>query len=275
MRGFDFDLADSIYKLGAALTEGTLPGSNQVILGKDLAEEAELTLGDTIEIATPQGETQAVTISGIYDLEVSSLNKSWVIAGLPLVQSIFDYGSGVTSIEMQVSDVFAADVVADNIKPLLPDGLEAENWKDANASLLSGLNGQSISSLMIQVFVLVSVILGIASVLAISVLQKSRQLGILKAMGIKDATASMIFLFQGFVLGIFGAVLGVSLGLGLSFAFTKFAVNPDGSPIINLFIDTQFILVSSAIAVAAATIASFIPARRSSKLDPMEVIKNG
>lgn len=275
MRGFDFDKAEGIYKLKAALTQGTLPASNQVILGKDLAEEANLKLGDPVQILTPQGKAQAVTISGIYDLKVSSLNKSWAIAGLPLVQSIFDYGSDVTSIEIQVSDVFNADLIATNIQALLPDDLKVENWKDANASLLSGLNGQSISSLMIQVFVLVSVILGIASVLAISVLQKSRQLGILKAMGIKDRTASMIFLFQGFILGAFGAVLGVSLGLGLSFAFTKFAVNADGSPIINLFIDPQFIIVSSVIAVASATIASFIPARRSSRLDPMEVIKNG
>ena len=85
----------------------------------------------------------------------------------------------------------------------------------------------------------------------------------------------MVFLFQGFILGTFGAILGVSLGLGLAFSFTKFAVNPDGTPIINLFIDPQFIVISGLIAVASATIASFIPARRSSRLDPMEVIKNG
>ena len=275
MRGFDFEQAEGIYKLKAALVEGALPANDRVMLGKDLAEEAGLKLGDRVDVVTPLGKMQTVTISGIYDLKVSSLNKSWVIAALPLVQSIFDYGSEVTSIEIQVSDVFAADTAAANITPLLPGGLKAENWKDANASLLSGLNGQSISSLMIQVFVLISVILGIASVLAISVLQKSRQLGILKAMGIKDRSASMVFLFQGFILGTFGAILGVSLGLGLAFSFTKFAVNPDGTPIINLFIDPQFIVISGLIAVASATIASFIPARRSSRLDPMEVIKNG
>jgi len=275
MRGFDFEAANGIYKLKDALIDGALPTANEVMLGKELVEEAGLKLGDTVEIATPFGKTQTVKISGIYDLGVSGLNKSWTISELPLVQSIFDYGNKVTSIEIQVSDVFAADTAAANIALLLPGGLKAENWKDANASLLSGLNGQSISSLMIQVFVLISVILGIASVLAISVLQKSRQLGILKAMGIKDRSASLVFLFQGFILGTFGAVLGVALGLGLAFSFTKFAVNPDGTPIIDLFIDPQFIIISGIIAVASATLASFIPARRSSRLDPMEVIKNG
>jgi len=275
MRGFDFEQAEGIYKLKAALIEGELPGEGSVMLGKDLMEEAGLKLGDKVDIVTPLGQTRAVTISGKYDLKVSSLNKSWVISGLSLVQSIFGYGSEITSLEMQVSDVFAADTVSQNITTLLPGGLKAENWKDANASLLSGLNGQSISSLMIQVFVLISVVLGIASVLAISVLQKSRQLGILKAMGIKDKTASMIFLTQGFVLGTLGSILGVSLGLGLSVAFTKFALNPDGTPIIKLFISPRFIAVSSLIAVASATLASLVPARRSSKLDPIEVIKNG
>ncbi|MHB1151914.1 MAG: ABC transporter permease [Eubacteriales bacterium] len=128
---------------------------------------------------------------------------------------------------------------------------------------------------MIQIFVLISVILGIASVLTISVLQKSRQIGILKAMGIKNRTASSIFLFQDFVLGILGAILGVTFGLGLAVAFTKFALNADGTPVINLFIDPGFITISGLIAVASATVASFVPAIRSSKLDPMEVIKNG
>lgn len=158
---------------------------------------------------------------------------------------------------------------------MVPSSLKVENWKDLNASLLSGLNGQSISSLMIQVFVLVSVVLGIASVLAISVAQKSRQLGILKAMGIRDRIASLIFLLQGFILGIFGAILGVGFGLGLAVAFTKFALNPDGTPVIDLFIDPQFIAISALVALAAATLAALIPARSSSRLEPIEVIRNG
>ena len=72
-----------------------------------------------------------------------------------------------------------------------------------------------------------------------------------------------------------GAVLGVALGLGLAFAFTKFALNPDGTPVIALFIDPNFIAVSACIAVLSATLASLIPARRSARLDPMEVIRNG
>lgn len=275
LRGFDLGKAEGIYQLSSALTSGKMPGSQEVLVGKELAEKAGFSVGDKFELLAPTGKTETVQISGIYDLGVSSLNQSWVIGEIPLAQSLFEYGSNITSIEMQSQDVFQADTLAASIQKVLPSGLEVSNWKTQNASLLSGLNGQSTSSLMIQVFVMISVVLGIASVLAISVLQKSKQLGILKAMGIKNRSASLIFLYQGLILGLFGAVLGTALGLGLTTAFSTFALNPDGTPIIRLYLQPQFIVVSALVAVAAATVASLIPARRSSKLDPMEVIKNG
>ncbi len=274
-RGVDLGAADGIYRLSEALVSGALPEGDQVLIGKELADEAGLAPGSTVDLLTPQGKAVAVTIAGVFDLKVSSLNKSWAIAPMALVQDAFGYGDEITSVEAQVAQVFQADSLAQSLAPLLPSGLTVENWKAQNEQLLSGLNGQSVSSVMIQVFVLVSVVLGIASVLAISVLQKSRQIGILKAMGIQNGMASQIFLFQGLILGVLGAVLGVGLGLGLSSMFTRFAVNSDGTPVVPLLIDPVFIGVSGLIGVLSATMAALIPARRSARLDPMEVIKNG
>lgn len=134
--------------------------------------------------------------------------------------------------------------------------------------------GQSASSYMIQVFVLLAVLLGISSVLAISVVQKSKQIGILKAMGIKDKTASLIFLFQGLILGIIGSILGTILGISLTYIFSIFVKNPDGTPLVPFYLDYKFITISVLIAIISATISALIPARKSSKLNPIEVIKN-
>ncbi|MFH0993236.1 MAG: FtsX-like permease family protein, partial [bacterium] len=176
----------------------------------------------------------------------------------------------------QVTDVFASDVSALALAALInDDAIAVVDWKSLNEELLSGLNGQSASSIMIQVFVTLSVILGIASVLAITVLQKSRQIGILKAMGIKDGQASLIFLFEGMILGVFGALVGVGLGLGLAVSFTTFALNADGSPVVPLFIDPGFIALSALIAFSSASLASLIPAKRSTRISIIEVIKNG
>lgn len=277
LRGFRVEDANQIYKFDNKLIEGTLPLSqNDVILGKDLFESFGLSLNDTITLSIPLGNSQTVKVVGVYDFKVSTINKTWVITTIPTAQAILGLSNQATSIEMQVKDVFLADVTATNIITALnSDSLTVENWKDLNQDLLSGLNGQSISSLMIQVFVMISVVLGISSVLAITVMQKSKQIGILKAMGIKDIQASFVFLFEGFILGIFGAIFGVLFGLGLAYSFTTFALDANNEPIIALFIDPNFIALSAFIAVLASTLASLIPARKSSKLSVIEVIRNG
>ena len=280
IRGFVFDQADGIYKIKDYLTEGRIPENDgEVLLGLKAQEDFDLSLGDTITLITPDRRTVECEISGFFDYKVSQINKSWCMTTLETAQNIFEAEDVVSSIEFQISrdNVFEADIVSDIMSGAVDSdsSLVYTNWKAENGQLLSGLQGQSISSLMIQVFVMISVSLGIASVLAITVMQKSRQVGILKAMGIQNFSSSLIFLFEGLILGIFGAAAGVGLGLGLTFAFTQFAVKTDGSPVIALLIDPEFIVISAAIAVGACILASLIPARKSSALNPIDIIRNG
>lgn len=277
VRGFEFDQANGIYKFDEKLIEGRMPSSDmEVLLGKNLVEELGLSLGDNISLATPDRKTVEIKLVGIYDFKVASLNKSWIITTLNTSEDIFDKENKISSIETQIKEVFKADVIADSLlEDVEGSKLEITNWKIQNEELLSGLAGQSASSYMIQVFVLLAVLLGITSVLAISVVQKSKQLGILKAMGIKDKTASLIFLFQGLILGIIGSIVGTLLGLGLTYIFSNFVKNSDGTPLVPFYLDYTFIAVSVLIAIVSATLAAFVPARKSSKLNPIEVIKNG
>lgn len=275
VRGLSFADAEGIYKVGEQMVAGSLPrNKDEAVIGIGLRDEAGIAMGDEVDVIASFGETYTLKVTGFFDLQVANLNSSWVLTTVETAQSMFSYDDAITGIEMQVEDVFAADTIAADIQANQSAGLNVDNWKDQNAALLSGLNGQSVSSYMIQVFVMISVLLGIASVLAITVVQKSRQIGILKAMGIQDGSASQIFLLQGLMLGIAGAILGIFLGLGLAFAFTKFAVNPDGTPVVPLYIDPAFIALSAGFAILVSTLAALIPARRSSKLNPIEVIRN-
>jgi lipoprotein-releasing system permease protein len=280
LRGFDFVRANQIYKFNDKLTQGVLPTeSGQIVLGSLLFQSLGIGLNDFIEIVVPSGpfsfEVFEVEVVGVFDFNVRAINQSWSLASLGVVQNILGQADVVNSIEMQIKDVFEAQAISARIEStLVENDYVVENWIDQNAELLSGLQGQSVSSLMIQVFVMISVVLAIASVLAITVLQKSKQIGILKAMGIQDKDASMVFLFEGLILGVFGAIGGVLLGLGLAVSFTTFAIGADGNPVVPLFIDYGFIALSALIAVIAATIASLIPARKSSKLSVIEVIRN-
>lgn len=275
LRGFNFERANKIYDFSTNII-GELPeNKNEILIGKEFSEEYNISTSDSILLINSYNESKEFRVSGIFDLNVASLNKSWLITNLETVQVFSNLNSGVSMIEIQINDVFMADTFASDISKEIDSTLNITNWKDQNQQLLSGLQGQDISSLMIQIFVLVAVALGISSILAISVVQRSRQIGILKAMGLKDASASLIFLFQGLILGVFGAIFGILFGLGLSYSFTKFAVNPDGTPVVDLLINPTFIAISAIIAVLVAIVAAVSPARKSSKLSPVEVIRNG
>lgn len=284
-RGFNLDESDKIYNIKNRIYDGNWITSRdieankrKILIGRELNENLKKQVGDTLKITTPTGKSEEFIISGFYDLEVSSINKSWIITDLNTVQDILGYDKKITAIEVQVNmdDIFKADNISQNVKyNLNSDEAKVENWKEQNKQLLSGLSGQSTSSYMIQFFVIVSVILAIASILAITVIQKSREIGILKAIGIKNGPASRIFLFQGIILGIFGAILGVSFGIGLTTMFTKFALDSNGNPIVELYISYKFVAFSAILAIVASSMAALIPAKKSAKLDPIEVIKNG
>ena len=275
LRGFDLTQAERIYKFEDKLTDGNQMPSNpyEIILGVGLKETLGLIVGDQIEYEL-RGVPQTFTVVNFFDFKVNVINQTWAVTTLETAQIVLNSPS-LTAIETQIKDVFQARNIAANLRDTYQsEELVVSNWMDLNEELLSGLNGQSTSSTMIQVFVIISVVLGISSVLAITVLQKSKQIGILKAMGIKDRDASFVFLFEGFILGIFGAIGGIILGLGLLFSFQTFALNPDGTPVVPLFIEPSFILLSAFIALIASTLAALIPAIKSSKLTVIEVIRN-
>jgi len=279
MQGFDLQSADRIYGLSDNIYLGEPPKSRkQVMIGRDLEEELEINVGDKLPVLIPDGGVSIFEVSGFYDLGIENINRSWVIADLTTTQRLFGYGNRITEIIMTVDQerLFDADKIALSIGEVLNDeDIEVTNWKDQNEELLSGLEGQTISSGVIQGVVLASVVVAISSVLSITVLQKSRELGILKAMGILDRDASFIFVYQGLIIGLIGAVAGVALGLGLLGAFSSFTASPAGEPLIELYIDYNFIIRSWLIAVLSSILAGLIPARRSLKLNPVDVIREG
>jgi len=276
VRGFDSE-ADSIYRISDAMYLGDWSrNDDEIIVGRDLYDELGISIGDGIEVNSPLGGTAMFPVTGVFDLGVGQLNETWIITNLKTSQSLFGYGDGVTAVELTVDDLFAADTIAETIESRLDnDSLTVSNWKAENSQLLSGLQGQSISSLMIQIFIIVSVVIAIAAILAITVFQKSRQLGILKAMGIKDRAASLIFIYEGLIIGLISSFIGVGLGLFLLYGFSFGTSQPDSPALIDLYIDYKFIVLSWFIAVLAAVLAALIPARRSLRLNPIEVIREG
>lgn len=277
LRGFNLKEAEEIYKFNDKLIEGNIPVSNnEILVGTLLSDELEAKVGSKIKLLTPENETVDVLISGIVDFKVEALNKNYIITDLKTIRNIYNTSeNSITAIETQVGNknIFDVEEISNTILNETNNEYQVSNWIQANESLLSGLKGQSASSYTIQVFIVLSVIVAIASILAINVMQKTKQIGILKAMGITDKMASSIFIIQGVILGLIGALLGTIMGISLFKIFTIAVKNSDGTPLISGNINLMFIAVSIIIAICACVISSIIPARKSLKLNPVEAIR--
>ena len=276
IRGINFEQADKIYNIKENLLNAQTAdlGGNNILIGSSLAQELELSLGDSLKLRTADGVTDSFFIDGVFDLGNKELNSSWVFMGLNRAATFLDMPNKISNIELQISDVFKSNQIASQIRRNNPR-VKVESWQENNQQLLTALESQSSSSLVIQVFVMIAVTLGISSVLAVSVVQKSRQIGILKAMGTNRRRVGIIFLIQGAILGLAGALIGSMGGIGLSKLFVNVVRDETGSPLFPITINLNFILISIAVATLAGMIAALIPARNSAKLNPVEVIRNG
>jgi len=242
-------------------------GGTDAVIGVDLADDLGLGLGSKLRVQAAGGRTELFTVVGVFDLGNREVNQRWVIAPLRAGQTLLDQVGAVSAIEIRLPDPFDANEAAASLAGRT--GLEAESWMQTNAELLTALRSQSSSSVLIQVFVVLAVTIGI-----VSVFQKRRQIGILRAMGTSRARIAWIFIFQGGLLGMAGSVFGLGLGAGMSTLFRSVAVGPDGNPLFPIVLDTPLMVTASLIAVGTGLVAAALPALRAARLDPAEAIRH-
>jgi len=245
----------------------------EAIIGTTLAADLGVVVGDKVRLATPEGRGDVFTIAGIFDIGNKEVNARWVFVPLRSAQTLLDIPGGVTTIEVKVAEIFDAERVAREISRR--HGLTADSWMELNQQLLVGLRSQSASSWMIQALVVLAVALGIASVLGVSVIQKSREIGILKATGTSTGMVQRIFLLEGALVGAAGSVLGAGVGSVMAIAFAGLARAPTGEPLFPVDLTPGLYLGAAAVAILTGTLAAWFPASRAARLEPAEVIRYG
>ncbi len=280
--GVDLDRYDRIVNLRRKVVAGSARlGPGEAILGRDLAADLGVRVGDRVSLVTSGGAgnagstdgntREAVRVTALVDLGVRELNRRTVIVPLRAAQSLVGLPGGATNLDLVLTDVWAAPAIATSLARRWP--YKVESWQDTNAPLVSALNAQSVSTSLIRAVVMVVVVLGIASVLVVSVVQKQREIGILRAMGATRGQVLRIFLLQGAIVGALGSALGVLLAVGLIWAFTTFVRGSDGLPLFNITLAPGLALRIAAIATLCGVLAAVAPARRAAKLDPAQAIR--
>lgn len=264
---------DAIYDLGERIIDGRADtGTGEIVVGVDFAEEAGIGVGDELSLLTDAGDEVRATVAGVFDLGVAAVNAGTAFATPDLAPDTLELSTDEWGlIELQVVDVFESDVLAARLAQI--PGVEVSDWQTENASLLSGLQSQGISSIMIQVFVVIAVGLGIASTLAIAAVQKTRQIGVLKAMGLTDSASGAVFVWQGALLGALGTAAGIGIGWALIEGFDAAASSSEA--LFPVSIDPSFAALSAGVGIGIALLSAAIPYRRTARLDPIEVIQNG
>ena len=269
--GVDLDRYDRIVHLRSKVVAGQARlGPGEGIIGRELADDLGVRVGDRLSLVTGS-VTDSLRVTALVDLGVRELNRRTVIVPLRAAQSLVGLPGGATRLDCSLHDVWAAQALAADLSKRLP--YKVESWQEANAQLVAALNAQSISTALIRGVVMVVVVLGIASVLVVSVVQKRREIGILRAMGATRGQVLRVFLLQGAIVGALGSVLGVLLAVGLIWAFTTLVRGADGLPLFAITLAPRLALQVAGIATLCGVLAAVAPARRAARLDPAQAIR--
>ena len=245
-------------------------GANTLI-GTDLAQDLGVTVGDKLRVTSATGRSETLDVTGIFDMGNRDLNRRWVFVTLKLGQTLLDLPGGVSNIDLTVKELFNANAVADTLRA--QTGLTVDSWMQTNSGLLNALSNQTVSNNLIRSFVVIIVALGISSVLVVSVVQKQREIGILRAMGAGRRRIMAIFLLQGGLVGLAGSVAGAALAYTLLVVFSHIFKSPDGSQLFAAQLEPALVLLASVVACGVGLAAAVIPARRAARMDPVQAIR--
>lgn len=242
-------------------------GAGDAVIGSQLARDLGLQVGDKLRLDAGQGREAVLNVAGIFELGVRELDSRYVYLDMKQTQSLLDLPGAATVIDITVDDIFGARAIAARLARLT--GAKAESWMETNAQLMNALRSQSLSTQMISLFVALSVALGIASVLSVSVVQRTREIGILRAMGTTRRQMLQVFLLQGAIFGLLGSVAGGAAGYGLVWVFNTF-----GPKLFFIPVDPWLPVAAAGLATVTGIVAAAVPARRAAALDPVEAIRH-
>jgi lipoprotein-releasing system permease protein len=252
--------------------------TGEAVIGFKLAESLRLILGDRLRLSSGNGNTLVLRVAGIVNTGQDSVDDNWVFMTLRSAQSFFQTGTSVTSFSVTLNDLFTAKDVANELEMAL--GVKAESWMEQNGRTLNGLRAQSATSIMISVFSLIAAGFAISSVLIVSVLKRSREIGILKSMGARRRQILLIFTLEGLGIAVIGSILGALIGTGLIIGLRQIPQPvriPGRMPdsLLPGIVTPELVAITIVAAIVITVVASVLPARKAALLDPVEVIRRG
>lgn len=301
VRGVDPDRVNGVIDVQSYLRQGTLAGLKAqhpvqvddrtvylpgIILGERLANQLGVFYGSPVQVVSPIGSPTAIgvipkvrrfVVAGVLSTGMSEVDSTLVLMGLAEAQKFFDLDGAVTNIELRIANVNQSRQVADEIQRRLGFPYFAEDWTRLWPNLFSALQLEKTVYFLVLLLMVLIGAFNIVSTLIMVVMEKKKDIAILRSMGATQQSIRRIFLFKGCLIGIVGTILGVVLGLLVCALIANYPFElPDGMFLISRVpvrvYAGNFALVACA-SFVVCLLASIYPARQAAKLDPVEIIR--
>jgi len=264
--------------------EGMLPG---IVIGEDLARKLGASVGDTVTMVNPLGEETAMGIvpkmkkfevAGLFDAGMYDYNTGFVYISIPAAQKFFDMPGKVSGVQVRVDEIYQADKISSLIQTAVGYPFYTRNWMEMNKNFFSALLLEKIGMSLILVVIIIVASFNIIGTLTMIVMEKNREIAILKSMGSPSPSVVKIFMFAGLVIGFVGTIVGVIIGYGAVAVLTKtdlVSLPKDVYQVSHLPLAASGldVLVVSLTALGISFLATLYPSWQAAKQDPVEVLR--
>lgn len=293
LRGIDPAREEKTTDIAQHLKEGSLSALDEkeglpgIILGKELANRLGVFRNDAITILSPTGEigplgmlprVKSFKVVGIFEVGMFEYDSNLVVTGLGPAQDFFNLKDSVTGVEVRISDIYKAGNVRERIQKIMGYPFHARDWMQMNKNLFAALKLEKFAMFVILVLIILVAAFNIVSTLTMNVIEKQREIAILKTMGATNSGIMAIFMFQGFIIGLIGTFIGLVSGYVLSYVLNTYQIIKLPADIYYLshlpvkMKLSDFLSVSIS-AILISFLSTIYPAWQAAKLDPVEPLR--
>ena len=293
LRGIDAESEMKTTDISRFMKEGSLESltakneSPGIIIGKELANSIGVFKGDILSILSPVGKigplgmlpkVRQFRVVGIFEVGMFEYDSNLVLTDLRTAQEFFDMKDEVTGVQLRLADIYKAPVVRERIHKQLEFPFYAKDWMQMNRNLFSALKLEKFAMFIILILIILVASFNIVSTLIMNVMEKKREIAILKAMGATDKSIMSIFMLQGLFIGLLGTVIGIAGGYLLCYVLNTYQIiklPADVYYLSHLPVKTKFsdFVAVSLSAVGISFLATIYPAWQAAKVNPVEPLR--
>lgn len=279
LSGVDIEQENKLYDLQSRVTSGSienlLSNKNGLLMGEGLADKLNIREGDKILIVTPAGNSRTMTVVGTFRFGIGTIDNTKCYAGISTTQVLLDRSSSyLTEIHIKLKNIDLAKSKAKEYKQKF--GYKVEDWQQANQTILMSFVIRNVLTFVVVITLLVVAGFGIYNIMNMTIIDKMKDIAILKATGFNGKDIVRIFMTQALIVGTIGGVVGLMLGGSLSYVLSKTPFDTGGALNIDTFpvnFDPKFYVFGLVFGILTTCFAGYMPSRKAAKIDPVNILR--